>query len=338
MLVGSKGRRIVRSGVPLVSVITPTYNREEFLRDTIESVLTQDYPRIEYIVLDDGSTDGTRELLRQYSGRLRWASHQNMGETATVNAGFSMAKGEYLAIVNSDDPILPGLVSAGVDRMARESDLLVVYPDWLMINEKSDVLQHMQVYEYNFINMLRWHHCLPGPGALIRREAIDLVGGRDPRYRYVADFEHWLRIGLCGPLARLPGYLATFRVHGSSASVSQRGAEMAEEHIQLMDNFFARPGIPPSAHRVKAEAYSAAYYIAAIQCMDAAPGLARRYMVKSVLLSRRAFPNGHARTLSLVARPFVLPLLGADIAKRARAWLRRLRAERGRRVPDAQND
>src|SRR5213080_4739493 len=78
---------------PLVSVITPSYNRADYLPETIESVLSQDYPNFEYIVLDDGSTDNTCEVLERYSHQLKWETHPNMGETLTVNKGLKMARG-----------------------------------------------------------------------------------------------------------------------------------------------------------------------------------------------------------------------------------------------------
>ncbi len=92
---------------PLVSVVTAAYNRASFLPETIESILSQSYPNIEYIVLDDGSADNTREVLARYDGRIRWESHPNMGESLTVNKGWNMARGDLVMTVNSDDPFCP---------------------------------------------------------------------------------------------------------------------------------------------------------------------------------------------------------------------------------------
>jgi len=101
---------VVPEVLPLVTVVTPVYNREDYLEEVILSVLGQDYPNIEFIVLDDGSTDGTLQVIWKYRERLRWESHANMGQTRTVNKGFSMAKGEIVGVVNSDDPLLPGAI------------------------------------------------------------------------------------------------------------------------------------------------------------------------------------------------------------------------------------
>ena len=199
--------------LPLVSIVTPAYNRASYLDETIQSVLSQDYPNIEHIVLDDGSTDNTREVLEKYTGRIIWETHPNMGETRTVNKGWSMAHGEIVAVVNSDDPLLPGAVSAAAAFLQTHPDILVAYPDWDFIDPDSNVTGHHQVPEYDYLHMLRRHHCSVGPGAFIRRQAFELAGMRDPEFRYVADFEYWLRLGLYGKFARIPKTLATFRVH-----------------------------------------------------------------------------------------------------------------------------
>lgn len=252
------------SDPPLVTVITPAYNRASYLVETIESVLTQDYPRVEYIVLDDGSTDNTREVLQEYDGRVVWETHPNMGETRTVNKAFGMARGEIVVVVNSDDPLLPGAIREAVDFMQSRPDILVAYPDWNWIGPASEVTGHVQVREYDYAYMVGHHFCTPGPGAFIRRRAIEMVGGRDPSFRYVADFELWLRVAAHGPFARIPRTLATFRVHPQSASVSDRGEQMAEEHVRLVDHVYSAPGLPPEALKVKRQAFAWANYVAAV--------------------------------------------------------------------------
>jgi GT2 family glycosyltransferase len=254
---------------PLVSIITPAYNRAPYLDETIESVLQQDYPCIEYIVLDDGSTDDTVKVLENYSGRLRWETHANMGETRTVNKGWGMASGEIVATVNSDDPLLPGAVNAAVQFMQSRPDVLVAYPDWVYIGPDSEILGRVQVPDYDYLYMLTRHHCLVGPGAFVRCIAFELAGMRDPEFRYVADFEFWLRLGLYGPFARIPQTLATFRVHPDSASVSHMGKAMAAEHIRMMQKFYSRQDLPTEVQKARGEALSWAHHVAAGSCGQA---------------------------------------------------------------------
>ncbi len=268
---------------PLVSIVTAAYNAAPYLEETIESVLTQGYPRLEYIVLDDGSTDETRAILERYTGRLIWDSHPNIGEARTVNKGFAICHGDPVAVVSADDPLLPGIVEAMVDWFASHPDVLVAYPDWEMIDENSEVIQHIRTFDYSYRDMVRWHHCLPGPGAFIRRSVIDAVGGRDPRFRYVGDYDFWLHAGVLGPFSRVPQTLARYRHHEGAASVSKTGAQMAREHMEMTDKLFARPDLPRSIRRLRREAYSSSHWIAGCVAGNAEPELRRQHWRKAFL-------------------------------------------------------
>jgi glycosyltransferase involved in cell wall biosynthesis len=269
--------------LPLVSVITPAYNRAAYLQETIASVLSQDYPKLEYLVLDDGSTDNTRDVAAQYFGRITFSSHPNMGETRTVNKGFAMARGAIVGVVNSDDPLLPGAVAQIVDTMIREPEVIVAYPDWDWIDSKGNRIGHRRTFEYDYVNMVRWFHCVPGPGAFFRQSVVKELGGRDEQFRYVADFDFWLRAGLLGPFKRVPKTLATFRVHGDSASSKGQGRPMAEEHIRLANKFFSLPNLPPEVAAVRREALGSAYYTAGLNLGDSSPQLKRRYFMQALV-------------------------------------------------------
>lgn len=315
---------------PLVSVVTATYNRADLLPETIESVLAQDYPRIEYIVLDDGSTDDTRGVLARYGDRIRWESHPNMGESRTVNKGWSMARGEFILTVSSDDPLRPGLVARGVRFLQQRPEVLVAYPDWVVIDRQSRVLEERSLGEYDYLTMLRWHHCYPGPGSIMRRRCLELAGLRDPKWRYVADFEYWLRVGLHGPMARLPETLATWRLHAGATTEACRGRQMAEEHVRMIEEFFIRPDLPDDVRGVCREALGAANFVAGEQCGSADVRAARQYYHRCLELSDsrsplgpggRPFPWRRYRAMSLPAPLYRGALLGWQGAKRlAKLW------------------
>jgi glycosyltransferase involved in cell wall biosynthesis len=270
---------------PLVTIITPTYNRVEFLEQTILSILEQDYPNIEYIVVDDGSEDNTIELLKRYEDRITWVSHPNMGETRTVNKGYQMSHGEYIGVVNSDDLLLPGAIQAVVKTFIENPDILVAYPGWTYIDEKSNPLYEEFVPEYDYTEMVRKHWCVVGPGAFIHRRAFEFTELRDEKFKYVADFEFWLRLGLYGPFKRIDGVYGTFRIHGSSASVQMKNTEMGTEHIYLMENYFNLSEVPAhlKSGRIYREAWSRAYLHAARTCPTTS-SKANKFYIKSFLL------------------------------------------------------
>lgn len=267
---------------PLVTIITPAYNRADLLAETIDSVLDQDYPNLEYIVLDDGSTDDTLEVIRRYDGRLLWESHPNMGETRTVNRGFELARGEIVGVVNSDDPLRPGAVPRLVTALDGHPQAVVAYPDWELVDAYGRNLGLIETEPFaGAVNMVRLHHCLPGPGALFRRSVVEQLGGRDIRFKYVGDLDFWFRAALHGDFVRVPEALATFRVHGKSASVAQQGSEMAVEHIKLVEYYFSRLDLPLQIMAVESEARASASFVAGCCCGRWAIGRRFKYFAEA---------------------------------------------------------
>ena len=301
-----------------VTIVTPSHNRAAFLPETIESVLRQEYRHIEYIVLDDGSTDDTTRVLDGYSGSLRWESHPNMGEARTVNKGLAMARGEIIGIVNSDDPILPGLVQRVVETFARDERLLAVYPDWVMIDHASKPVREVQAPPYDYLNMVKWQKCFIGPGAFIRRRALSLEPARNPGYRFIGDFEYWLRLSLHGPFARIPETLATHRVHPVSAS-AERGQASAQEHMRLVEEYFTRADLPPAVRRVRNEAYGNAAYLAARACMASSLSEAREYFLRSLRHDPACYLKWRPERLIVLLAAF----LPARLSNRVRVFLER---------------
>jgi len=223
---------------PLVTILTPTYNCAKYLPVTIDSVLSQDYQPIAYIVLDDGSTDGTFDLLEtRYQGKLHIIRHSNMGEQRTVNEGLKLVRGKYFMIVNADDPLLPSAVSALVEAMEAHPDVLCAYPDWNAINEDGSLKTRITTREWDFAYMVRHHTCLPSVGSMFRSTVIQEVGLRDTSFHWLGDFDYWLRIGLVGPMMRVPKTLACWRNRPDQAS-QDRDDRRAYEHATIMRKFY----------------------------------------------------------------------------------------------------
>ncbi|MCK0208161.1 glycosyltransferase [Starkeya koreensis] len=230
---------------PLVTVITPAYNQAKFLPETIDSILSNGYAPIEFIVLDDGSRDKTRAVLESYRDRLTIVSHANMGETRTVNKGIAMARGAFVMTVNADDPLRPGAIGKLAAALVAQPEALLAYPDWESIDDAGKLLETVNLPDYTLTSLFHPSYSIAlGPGVMIRRAAFERVGYRDPRLRYASDIDLWARMALAGPFAHVPEVLATHRVHGEAASTAHRGWRLAWEVPLVARRALARPGTP----------------------------------------------------------------------------------------------
>lgn len=243
---------------PLVTIITPTYNRANFLAKTIESVLNQDYPNIEYIVYDDGSTDETGSIVKKFGDKIIYRYHRNIGEVATVNEGLKVAKGEIIGVVNSDDPLLPHAIRDIVDIFVKNPKIIVAYPDWIKIDERGKEIERIMTPEYSYEYMLSAHDNITGPGTFFRKKVLTKIHGRDIQFKYVSDYDFWLRAGLIGDFVRIPHFLATSRVHPGQSTLKNRGFSMAMEHIRVLNKIFSAADFPVSLRKVKRTAYEKA--------------------------------------------------------------------------------
>ncbi len=248
---------------PLVSIVVPCFNQGHYLRQAIESVLSQDYSPIELIALDDGSTDRTREVLAGYTGRLHWQTQPNAGQATTLNRGWTMARGEILGYLSADDLLLPGCVSAAVEALRANPEIVLTYCDFELIDPHSRVIRTVRVREFDYREMVVKLTCPPGPGAFFRRAAFQRAGGWDSALGQMPDYEYWLRLGLTGAFKRIPRTLAAFRVHEGSATYAATPPEQAEEPVRILRKYFALPEVPAAIRRHEAQAISNALLVSA---------------------------------------------------------------------------
>ena len=301
---------------PLVSIVTPSYNQAAFLEETIRSVLEQDYGPIEYVVVDDGSTDESVEIVRRYEDRLAWWTRQeNAGQVAALNRGFARTSGEYMGYLNSDDTLLPGAISRIVEELERDRDLWLVYGDALYTDERSRQTGYLPSREFDVVEMVRRcdNHVVQ-PATLWRREAWERFGPFDERGWYFFDFEFFLRFPPAR-VKRVPVPLATYRVHAEAKSTGASGSALARDHARLAETFFAGGELPEAARPVAREGRSSAYLLGAEFAYEALDlPRARRYALRGLRLHPR---HASPRWISVAAKSFLpRPVVRALRARR----------------------
>jgi glycosyltransferase involved in cell wall biosynthesis len=247
-----------KNDLPLVTIVTPTYNQADYLAETIDSVLAQDYPNIEYIVIDDGSTDHTDEILKQYDGRIRWESQANMGQAATLNRGWEMGSGEIIGYLSSDDLLKPNAVSESVNGLLNDPDIVLVYPDFELIDAVGNHIRNVKTPEYSEFDLTVNLICQPGPGAFFWKKHFELIGGWNDRLSQIPDFEYWLRLSLKGDFKRIPKILTSSRVHKASQSFKIVSVDRAMEPVKVIDEYsrvLISPRLAPWSHRAKSKSH-----------------------------------------------------------------------------------
>lgn len=274
---------------PVLSIITPVFNGEDFIAKTISSVL--DAPitiPYEYIILDDGSTDSTAAILNQFSDRLKILSHTNMGESATVNRGLEKALGEYILIINADDPLVTeNLIYKAIEVLNKDPEIAAVYPDWKIVDEHGTTIKNMILPNYSDEIMIGQCRCLPGPGTVFRKNAAISIGGRDPKWKFVSDYDFWLRLSRFGKIVRLPENLAQWRKNPNSISISQRGQQMANERIEVISNFCSNHYVPSKLRR---KAIGNSYYLAA-RLVFFDPSIKGKFLLLQAFIKQRGWPT-----------------------------------------------
>lgn len=230
--------------LPLVSIVTPSFNQAAYLEETIQSVLAQDYPRIEYIVIDGGSTDGSVGVIQKYQSSLTfWVSEQDKGQTDAINKGFNRAKGDILAWINSDDTYNPKAVGEAVLYLMENPDVAMVYADCDFIDEQGRVIGKFASRQTDYKKLRQGYVHIPQQTMFFRAKYWKEVGPLDPSFYFAMDYDLWVRIAARAPIKYLPGRTwAKFRIHTSSKTNvnDERGwKEMLRVHYRDGGSFFA---------------------------------------------------------------------------------------------------
>jgi len=225
---------------PTLSIITPSYNQAPYVEATVRSVLDQDYPQVEYVVIDGASTDGTPEVLRrlerEYGGRLRWVSERDDGQADAINKGIALTSGEVIAWINSDDTYAAGALAAAAAFFAEHAEVALLYGDADFIDASGRTIArcaHVEPWSgrRSLHRLIHYSDFIVQPAAFFRRSAFAAVGGLDPSLHWSMDYDLWIKLASKFPVAYIPRLLAHYRWFGENKSAvggNERLAEVAQ--------------------------------------------------------------------------------------------------------------
>lgn len=205
---------------PLVTIVTPSYNQAAYLGQTMQSVFAQTYPQIEYIVVDGGSQDGSRELIEAQAQRLAWwVSEPDQGQTDAINKGFARSTGRYLAWLNADDILHPQAVAEAVAYLEAHPQTGLVYGDADYIDASGRVVGRFPAAQTDYARLRRGYVHVPQQAAFWRADLWHQVGPLDPSFVFAMDYDLWVRLAKVSQIQYVPRLWAQFRLHADSKTI-----------------------------------------------------------------------------------------------------------------------
>lgn len=231
---------------PLVSVVIPVFNAERYILETLESVLQQDYPSMEVIVVDDGSTDDTRLLLQGLDHRVKVFHQENSGAAVARNLGIEESSGEFVAFIDSDDLWHPSKLSLQIDYFAKHPDVGLVYNCWKVIDQKVHI-QDPDLFEempatlsdiegsksgWLYETLITESCVVHTSSAVVKRSVIDAAGRFNQSLRRGQDYDYWIRVSRVAPMAKLRAVLSCYRINPSGVTIQGTPVNYAAEVLE----------------------------------------------------------------------------------------------------------
>lgn len=251
----------------LVSIITPSYNQAKYLEQTILSVLNQDCPRIEYIVMDGASTDGSVDIIKKYADKLTyWESVKDRGQADAINKGFARATGEIIAWLNSDDYYLPGAVSAAVKVFEENPDAVLVYGNMLAVDENGATFNTL-TYDQLSLEDLLCFQIIGQPAVFMRRSALQKTNGLDLTFHFLLDHLLWIKIAKQGKLLHVNQTWAAARYHAEAKNVA-KATEFGREAFRILETIAQDKDLAAALLNVDRRAHASAFRVDARYLLD----------------------------------------------------------------------
>ncbi|MBI5963190.1 MAG: glycosyltransferase [Chloroflexi bacterium] len=288
----------------LVSIITPSFNQASYLEQTMLSVLNQDYPRIEYIVIDGASTDNSVEIIRKYADRLTyWVSEKDNGQADAINKGFAHATGDVIAWLNSDDYYLAGAVSSVVKIFEENPDVLLVYGDMLAVDEHGKTFNTLNYKQLTLEDLLCFQ-IIGQPAVFMRRSALVNLK-LDSTFHFLLDHFLWIQIARRGDIFHIPQTWASARYH-AEAKNRAKAAEFGREAFRILENVKRDKNLAPILAHIDRRARASAHRVDARYLLDGGqPAASLSAWMRALIIHP---PTALARTNLFISA--ILNLLG----------------------------
>lgn len=245
-------------GFPLISIVTVSFNQARYLEETIQSVLNQDYPNLEYIIIDGGSQDGSVEIIQKYASHLAyWVSEPDRGQTHALIKGFQFAHGDLLGWLCSDDLLEPSMISISAIFHQQNPRIALTYGDRIRIDAKGNIYSAQRFPSFRSW-YLKWGFSIPQETTLFKRKAFEIAGGLDETLHMAMDFDLWCRLVKLGGMLHIPAFLGRFRQHANNKSTCYTqeyktngfASGYPAEYARVYQKYF---GVLPQSWKVRIE-------------------------------------------------------------------------------------
>ncbi len=258
----------------MISIVTPSYHQAAFLEATIRSVLEQDCPALEYLVVDGSSTDGSVEIIRRYADKLAWwVSEKDAGQADAINKGLRRATGEIVAWLNSDDVYLPGAIQTALDAFAAHPEACIVFGDVASIDQGGRTF-NIQSFKPAALPDLMAFNIISQPAVFMRRSVLEQTGYLDPSYHLLLDHHLWIRMARIAPLVYIPQTLAAARYHAEAKNIA-RAAQFGAEAYRIVNWMQSAPAFAPEFRANRRRIWAGAHRLNAFYLTDGGrPGAA----------------------------------------------------------------
>lgn len=250
-----------------VSIITPSYNQEKYLEQTMRSVLEQNYPHIEYIVMDGGSTDGSVEIIKKYADKLAyWESQKDAGQADAINKGFARASGDIVAWLNSDDYYLPDTVSAAVKVFDEHHDVVLVYGNMLAVDENGTTFNTLNYKQFTLEDLLCFQ-IIGQPAVFMRCSALQKTNGLNLDFHFLLDHLLWMQVAQHGRILYVNRTWSAARYHAEAKNVA-KAAEFGREAFRILEIVVQDVNLAPVLAKVSRRAKASAHRVDARYLLD----------------------------------------------------------------------